>query len=106
MVMGKLVIYKYSLQTTAEVIGQLQTIKLPKKAEVVQAAMQHSTLVVWASFDLSDVETIEGRQFIVAFTGHEFEPPVGYILHHISSVIDNSSGLVFHIFEVKQAETK
>jgi hypothetical protein len=87
-------IFKYQL-----LIVDSQTIEMPKGAQILHADMvtgEFDTIYLWAIVN-SDAKS-ERRRFLVRGTGHPLtENEDGE--SHIATVLDRTSGFVWHIFE-------
>jgi len=84
-----MIIYKYYLKVT-----DIQTILMPKGAEILSAGIQANNICIWASVN-PEIE-LEGRVFQIIGIGHgEYEPR---LTEFIGTVF--ASAYVWHIFEV------
>jgi len=88
-------IHKYAMEITDEV-----TVEVPKGANLLKIGMQAplAPLQSWWIVDPDEVE-VEHREFTISGTGHEL-PQHATATTHRETVVDQSSGLVWHVFEV------
>lgn len=93
------VVWKYPLATL-----DVQTLRLPKGAEVLYAAANYPFISLWALVDPASPESEwEDRSFRVAGTGHPMGDGVFKFIG--TAVLDEaereySRTLVFHVFEI------
>jgi len=82
-------IFKYKLMITG-----LQTVVMPKDAEILSVQVQYNDICIWALVDPKN-ELIE-RGFNIFGTGHEIPETVG---KYIGTFQIDDGRLVFHLFE-------
>lgn len=82
-------IFKYDLEIT-----DMQTLGLPKKAQILTVQFQGDKLCLWAL--VNPENSIEQRIFILVGTGHIINAKdlsyIGTVQHHVGK-------LVWHVFE-------
>lgn len=101
------VVYKYSIPARLIVrdgslygsciFDQLFTLALPQGAQLLEMGVQNDHFFVWALVDPSAKEIL--RSFAFLGTGHKVQRRSEDLVY-ISSWV--STGLVFHLFEVKE----
>jgi len=92
------VIYKYELFPTV-----LNTLKLPRGAQIIHLAAQGGGLMLWAIVDKDEEELVK-RHFRVLGTGQStslFISPSSHIGTCFYGPEDDSESLVLHVFEVQ-----
>ncbi len=86
------VIYKYELFPTV-----LNTVKLPRGAQIIHCAVQGGGMMFWAVVDQNEEELVE-RHFRVLGTGHHTDLTLSPVSHVGTVFIDK---MVLHVFEVQ-----
>lgn len=88
------IVYKYPLKP---IRGQIQSVRIPMTADVLDAQFQDGNFVLWASVsdEYESKEIKENRWFIILFTGEKTRE---CLKEHIATL--QLHGLVYHIFEV------
>jgi hypothetical protein len=88
-------IYKYAMEITDEV-----EIEVPRGATLLKIDMQSPLVALqsWWIVDPDEVE-VEHREFTISGTGHPL-PAHATMTTHRETVVDQASGLVWHVFEV------
>ena len=82
-------IHKFPLKLTDD-----QTIELPDGAKILSVQWQMNGLMLWALVDCHNALT--PRHVMIRGTGHDVPD---YAVEHISTVITECGGLVWHVFE-------
>lgn len=87
-------VYKFPLEITDE-----QYVTVPRGASLLHIGAQppFTRLQSWWLVDPDEAEE-ETRVFTISGTGHEL-PPLATATTHRGTVVDPSSGLVWHVFE-------
>lgn len=87
-------IYKYPLE-----FADVQTIAMPKGAQILSAQWIRGLICVYALIDTEE-KMREAHQFLIIGTGHSIQPnPTPIVHHYLGSVHNEAQSLVFHIFE-------
>jgi hypothetical protein len=90
--MRELTIYKYLLE-----IADIQTIEMPKGAQVLTVQRQNNSIALWVLVDAT-LET-EKRTFEILSTGKAFKEEKGVERKYISTFQVSNGIFVFHVFE-------
>lgn len=92
-------VYKYSIE-----IDGYTSINMPIGAEILSVGYQphcgEDFIQIWALTETDPNINLEKRKFRVAGTGHDIDEPN---LTYIGLVSIQNGRLVFHVFEIKQA---
>jgi hypothetical protein len=101
-------IFKYELikgtRIAPELPGGIYEVEMPKTAKIISAKLllklgncYHGTPTLWAI--INENEEREIKRFVVLETGEEMPQEVGPA-NFISTIFDENSNLVFHIFQM------
>ncbi len=76
-----------------------QSIQMPWGAQIVSIQAQRDVITIWAIIDDEEARK-DTRDFWVIHTGSQIhEPKSGMKLYFLATVVMDSRGMVYHIFE-------